>query len=111
MTFVEASLTEHGRRFAVSDVAGRRGKQFRDLVTVLKLAAIDFDDGLGSSEQYFGNRLYGSGLAGTRRSHEQEVSSRTPLGNQTRAYALECRDNAVDGVVLSDNSPSQFRLK
>ena len=81
MTLVEASLTEHGWRFAVSDVAGRRANQLRDLVTVLKLAAIDFDDGLGSSEQYLGNRLDGSRLAGTRRSQKQEVSNRTALRN------------------------------
>ena len=95
----------------MSDVAGRRTNQLGDFVTVLKLGAIDFDDRIGSSEQYLGNRLDGSGFAGTRRSQKQEVSNRTPLGKQTRAYALECRHKAVDGVVLSDNSPSQFRLK
>src|SRR5262249_47456793 len=111
MTFVETGLAEHRRRFVVSDIAGRRPNQLGNLVTVLKLGTINFDDSVGSSEQYLGNRLDRSGLAGTRRSQEQKVSNRAPLGNQTRAHTLECRHQTVDSVVLSDNSPSQFRLK
>src|SRR5215471_5976487 len=103
MKFVKTNLSKHRWRFTVSDVAGRRANQLGDFVTMLKLGAIDFNDGIGSSEQYLGNRLDGSGLAGTRRSQKQKVSNRAPLGNQTRAYTLECRHQAVDRVVLSDN--------
>ena len=53
--------------FAMPQISGRRTDQLRDLMAVLKLGAIDLDDGARILQQSFSGRFDDAGLAGAGR--------------------------------------------
>ena len=76
VVLVEHFLAEQGMRLAMPQISGRRTDQFRDLVAVLKLGAIDLDDGARIAHQALRSGFHQPRFAGTGRSQEQKISYR-----------------------------------
>src|SRR5579864_1666332 len=70
---------------------------------VLEFGAVDLDASARIGEERLGQSLDDAGLAGTRRSQEQEVSYRTPRRVQPGQKHLVDLYDLLDGLVLSDD--------
>ena len=64
--------------FTVTQISRRRADQFSNLVRVLKLRAIDFDNRARISKQNFRGGFHNARLARAGRPKKKEISYRTP---------------------------------
>src|SRR2546428_604239 len=76
MMLIQGFLGQQWMRFAVSQVSRGRADQLGDLMTVLKLRAIDLDYCSRILQQGLGGCLYDASLSGAGRPQEQKVSGR-----------------------------------
>ena len=97
--------------FAMPQVSGRRADQFGDLMAVLKLGAVDFDDGARIAHQCLRHRFHGARFAGTGGAEEEQASSRPSRAGHPRDKRLVNIHNFADGVVLADNPLPQIRFE
>ena len=67
MVLIESILGQPRVGFAVTEISGGRADEFGNFMTVLKLAAIDLNDGAWIAEKRLGGRLHGACLSGLRR--------------------------------------------
>src|SRR5438270_13639030 len=96
---------------AVAQIPRRRANQFGDLVTVLKLRAIDLDAGALFAEERLGNRFYNASLARSRGSKKEKVSDRTIRRIQSRQKHLVNLSHFLNCVVLTDDPATQIALE
>jgi hypothetical protein len=66
--------------FPVTEVARRRTNQLRDLVRVLKLRAIHFNDRVSIAKQNLGSRFHDACFAGASRAKTEQVAVRGSSG-------------------------------
>ncbi len=98
---VQLLLRQHGLRFAMSQVAGRRADQFGHLVLHLELAAIHLENVLFAAVQNFGEGFHGLGFAGAGGSQQQKHPYRAAFRGQARLEHLYVRDYHPRGRGLS----------
>src|SRR5260370_29324954 len=77
---IERFLGEKSVRFPMAKITRRRADEFGDFMTVLKLAAIDLNDGAWIAEKRLGGRLHGACLPGTRRPEDRKFPIGRPSG-------------------------------
>src|SRR6266851_131555 len=80
-------------------------------MTVLKLAAVDFNDGARIAEKRLGRRLHGACLPRTRRPEEQEVSNRSAPRREPGEISLISPNDLVDCLFLPYDEAMKFCLK
>src|SRR6266853_6374762 len=80
-------------------------------MTVLKLAAIDLNEGARVSEQGLRGRLHCTCLPGTRRPEEQEVSNRSAIWRKPGEISLISPNDLVDCLFLPYDEAMKFCLK
>src|SRR5207253_11322562 len=85
--------------------------QFRNLVAVLKFAAVDLDDSMRIPEQGFGRGLDKMRFARARRAKKQQASQWPSRCGQTGPASLEDVDDRPDCPVLADNFRAQRFLE
>ena len=100
---VQLLLGQHGLRFAVAQVSGRRADQLGHLVLHLELAAIHLEHVLLAAVQHFGQRFDGFGFARAGGSEQQEYAHRTAFGRKPRLKHLNVGNDDVRGGRLSDH--------
>src|ERR1700686_2605827 len=98
-------------RLAMSQISRRRADQFRNLMAVLELGAIDLDDGARILQQCLGSGFDDARLPGTGRPEEQKVPDGTPWSAHACQIHLIDVDDLLDRLILSDNHPSQAVLE
>src|SRR5437899_4705769 len=97
--------------FAVSQVSWGRADQLGDLMTVLKLRAIDLDYCARIVQQGLGGYLYDASLSGSGRTQEQKVSDRPAGRRQSRHVSLICPHDLVNCFVLSNDEVAEIVLQ
>src|SRR6266446_2737801 len=100
---VNGLLVQHWLGFTMSDVSRRRADQFRNLVAVLKFAAVDLDESMRISEQGFGRGLDKMRFARACRAKKQQASQWPSRCGQTGPASLEDVDDRPDCPVLADD--------
>ncbi len=100
---VQLLLGQHGLRFAVAQIAGRRADQLGDLVLHLELAAIHLEDVLLAAVQHFGQRFHGLGFARAGGSQQQEHAHRPAFRRQAGLVHLNVGNDDPRGGRLADN--------
>src|SRR5438309_6357584 len=108
---IQRFLGQQWMRFAVSQVSRARADQLRDLMTVLKLRAIDFDYCSRILQQGLGGCLYDASLSGAGRPQEQEVSDRPSDRGQSRQMSLVSPHDLVNCFVLSNDEVAERVLQ
>jgi hypothetical protein len=91
----------------VTDVAGRSADELRHLVVGLVLGTVDLEELFRAAVQDVGDRLDGAGLAGPRRTQQQEDADRPVRRIQPRLVHLDARNDVLQGARLADNLPRQ----
>src|SRR5689334_14584345 len=107
MPLVQSFLGKERMRLAMAEVARRRPDQFRDLMRVLKLRAIDLDASARVAEQRLGQSFDDPGFSGAGRPQEQEIAYRTARRVQSRLEHLVDFHNSFDGLILSNDLAAQ----
>src|SRR5262249_61187133 len=102
---------EGGLGSASTEVCGRGPDELGDLVAVLKLAAIDLEDGPRVAEQSFRHGFDNARLTRTGRSQEQEIAHGAAWGIQPRQEHLVYFDDFLDGLILAYDFPPQTGFK
>ena len=92
----------------MTEVAGRRADQLRNLVAVLKLAAIDLRQTAPVSEQRLGRCLDRPGLAAARGTEEEKVCDGSTLREHPSAIRFVRVDDRIDAGFLPDNEREQI---
>ena len=82
-------LGQHGLRFAVAQVAGRRADQLGDFVLHLELAAVHFEQVLLAAVEDFGQRFHRLGFAGAGGPQQQEDPYRAAFRGQAGLKHLD----------------------
>src|SRR5262249_45920467 len=108
---IEVLLRQHRRSLTVSEVARRRTDQFRYLVRMLKLCAIDLCDQVGVAKEDLGGGLDYPRLARTRRPEEEQCSDRAARMSQARQKDLIQAGDASYSAILSDDQRGKFVLE
>ena len=80
-------------------------------MTVLKLAAIDLNEGARISEQGLRGRLHRACLPRTRRPEEQEVSNRAAIRRKRGEISLISPNDLVNCLFLPYDEAMRFCLK
>ena len=92
----------------MAQVARRATDELRDLVRVLKLRAIDLDDGVVVIEQHFGSRFDNARLARTGRPQKQHGADGAARVLHSREVNLIEAGDAAHGALLADDQPRQL---
>ena len=100
---VQLLLGEHGLRFAMPQVAGRRADQLGYLVLHLELAAVDLEDVFFGAMQDVGEGFDRLGLAGAGGTQQQEDADRPALGGEPGLVHLDVGDDDPRGSRLPDD--------
>src|SRR5581483_3236646 len=95
----------------MAQVSRGRSDQLGNLVTVLELAAIHFNDRARVADQALGDGFHQPRLAGTRRSEKQQIRDRPSRMGHAREVLLINLNDLVDCVVLSDDALSEIGSK
>ena len=98
-------------RLAMAKISRRRADQFRDLMRVLELRAIDLDAGMGVAEQRLGHGFYDASLSRAGRPKKKQVAHGTPGSVQAREKHLVNLGDLFDGLVLTDDAAAQCSFK
>src|SRR5579871_81093 len=98
-------------RLPMAQISRRRADQFRDLVGVLELGAINLDAGPRVTEQGLGHSLNHPRLARTGRSEEQKVAHRSPGRVQPGQKHLVDLDDFFNRLVLPHNAAAKGCIK
>src|SRR5262249_43303064 len=101
---LERLLGDHGVGFTVAEVTGRGTNELRDLVPVLELCAVDFDDGSCIAEKNLGGRLHQARLAGSRRAEEKQVCDRPSRNREPGSVYLVNSSQSPDRSFLSHHT-------
>src|SRR3954465_8327641 len=80
-------------------------------MTMLKLAAVDFNNGARIAEKGLRGRLYRARLPRTRRPEKQEVSNRSALRGEPSQISLIRPDDLVDCLFLPNNEAMKCFIK
>src|SRR6185436_1297994 len=91
--------------------SGGRADEFSNFMTVLKLAAVDLNDGAWIAEERLGGRLHSACLPGPCRPEEQEVSNRSTLRCEPGEISLISPSDLVDCLFLPYDEAMKFCLK
>ena len=92
----------------MTEVTWRRAYQFGDLVRVLKLSAVNFDDSIAIFEEDFCCGLYDPGLSGagwSQKEHSPDWAS--GVLHTCEEYLIESRD-AANGAFLSHDQGAEM---
>jgi hypothetical protein len=100
---IQGFLGQQSVRLAVSQVSRGRADQLRDLMTVLKLRAIDLDYSSRILQQGLGGCLDDASLSGAGRSQEKKVSDRPAGRRESRHVSLIRPHDLVNRRVLSND--------
>src|SRR5260370_29147300 len=98
-------------RFPVSKISRRRSDQFRDLVAMLKLGAIDLNYGAGIAQQALRSGLHHPGLTRTSGSQKKEIPDRSAWTRHPGKERLVDVDNLLDALILANDALPQVRLE
>src|SRR6185437_6015264 len=100
MVLTEGLLGQQRMGFAMPEISWGRPDQFGDFMTVLKLGAVDFNDGARIVNECLRRGLHCACLPGTCRAQEQKVSYRPTDRGQPSQISLISPDDLVDRFVL-----------
>src|SRR5437868_1537820 len=100
MVLIENFLSEQRMGFAMTKISRGRADKFGDFMTVLKLAAVDFNDSARIAEERLRGRFHGACLPGARRPEEHEGSNRSALRREPGEISLISPDDLVDCLLL-----------
>src|SRR5438093_524125 len=81
----------------MSEITRGRTDQLGDLVAVLKLRAVDLDEGAWTAKKDFGRSLYNARLAGASRSQKQKITDRAVRHSHSRQINLIHVDDSAHG--------------
>src|SRR6266478_2083959 len=107
---IQRFLRQQWMRFTVPQVSRGRADQLRDLMTVLKLCAIDLDYGSRIPQQGLGGCFYDASLSGAGRPEEQKVSDRPADRRQSRHVSLVSPHDLLNCFVLSNDEVAELAL-
>jgi len=108
---IQRFLRQRSVRLTVAQISRRRPDQLRDLMTVLKLRAIDLDYGTRILKEGLGGCLYNAGFSGPRRPQEEKVSNRPAHRGQSRHVGLVSPHDLVNCIVLSNDETVELVLE
>src|SRR5258707_598039 len=98
-------------RLAMSQISGRRSDQFGDLVAVLKLRAVDLQQGARLAEQRLRHSLHHASLAAAGGAEEKEVADRASRRMQPSKVNLIKRGYLLQRRLLTDDTAPQIAFK
>src|SRR6201987_2886123 len=107
----QSILSDQRMCFAVPQIPRRRTNQFGDLMRVLKLRAVHFDDRAWVPKQYFSGGFHDARLAGTRWTEEQQIAHRPSRRVQSSAEHLIQIHQRLHTLFLADNLGPQGAFK
>src|SRR5438093_11583975 len=87
----------------MSEITRGRTDQLGDLVAVLKLRAVDLDEGAWTAKKDFGRSLYNARLAGASRSQKQKITDRAVRHSHSRQIDLIHVDDSAHGAILPND--------
>src|SRR5665213_3032104 len=96
---------------AMAQVSGRRPDEFRDLMTVLKLGAVDFDHGAGIAHKRSRRRFDHARLTRAGWPKEQKVTDRTAGACHPRKKHLIDVHDLLDRFFLPNNSFAKIAVQ
>src|SRR4051812_40217981 len=111
MVLIDGFLSQQRMGFAMPEISRGRTDQFRDLMTVLKLGAVDLNDGTWIADERLRSSFYGACLPGTSRTQEQEVSDRSANRREPNEVSLISSDDLMNCFFLSDDEMTKFFLQ
>src|SRR5437667_11265735 len=79
----------------MSAITRGRTDQLGDLVAVLKLRAVDLDEGAWTDKKEFGRSLYNARLAGASRSQKEKITDRPVRHSHSRQ---------INGIQVDDSA-------
>src|SRR5437660_1925092 len=95
----------------MTEIAGRRANELRDLMTVLELRTVDLHDGLRIAEQHLSRGFDQSRLARACRPQQKEVGKGAARSRETCPVYLVDPSQLPNGAVLSDEAPAQVAFE
>ena len=95
----------------MSEITRGRTDQLGDLVAVLKLRAVDLDEGAWTAKKDFGRSLYNARLAGASRSQKQKITDRAVRHSHSRQINLIHVDDSAHGAILPNDLAQQPAFK
>src|SRR5437667_12167396 len=91
----------------MSEITRGRTDQLGDLVAVLKLRAVDLDEGAWTAKKDFGRSLYNARLAGASRSQKQKITDRAVRHSHSRQIDLIHVDDSAHAAILPNDLAQQ----
>src|SRR5207247_6065062 len=95
----------------MSEITRGRTDQLGDLMAVLKLRAVDLDEGAWTAKKDFGRSLYNARLAGASRSQKQKITDRAVRHSHSRQIDLIHVDDSAHGAILPNDLAQQPAFK
>ena len=108
---VQHFLAQQRMRFAMAEISGRRADQFRDLMAVLELGAIDLDHRARIAHQAFRRGFHQTRFAGAGGAEKQEIADRPPRARHAREVGLINVDDLFDRLILADDPFAQIGIQ
>jgi hypothetical protein len=108
---IQRFLRQQCMSFAAAQVSRRRPNRFRDLMAVLKLGAIDFNDGTGIFQQSLGGCFDNTRFSAAARPQKKKIRNWASSRTESGQVRLASPHNLVNGFVLSNEKVAEAALR
>jgi hypothetical protein len=96
---------------AMPEISWRRSDQFGYFMTVLKLGAVNLNDGAWVADERLRSGFHCPCFPGTRGAQEQEIANRSAVEGHPSEISLISPDDLVNRFVLSNDEVTQVFLQ